>query len=143
LLVRLGGLFDILPERAARLATFLGGADIVDLDTNLWNNLRAWAWAPSDLAVARVPLTPSRIPGLESALLTRQAVRYYSVGGNLAWLAVPGEEVEALHRILSALNLGGWLLRGEPGRVQLGVHTENAFTRRVTSVFDPVGRFVS
>ena len=91
--------------------------------------------------MARVPLTPSRIPGLESALLTRQAVRHYSVGGNLAWLAVPPDEVEVLHRILSALNLGGWLLRGDLGRVKLGVHTENAFTRRVTEVFDPVGRF--
>jgi len=49
--------------------------------------------------------------------------------------------VEALHRILSALNLGGWLLRGAPALVKLGVHTDNAFTRRVTEVFDPVGRF--
>lgn len=146
LLVRLGGLASILSGRVARLGAFLGGVDRVDVvdggeETELWAGLRDWVWAPDGWAVARVPLTPSRIPGLESALLTRQAVRHYSVGGNLAWLAVPADDVEALHRILSALNLGGWLLRGAPGRVKLGVHTENAFTRRVTEVFDPVGRF--
>ena len=146
LFVRLGGLASILSGRAARLGAFLGGVDGVDMvdggeEIELWAGLRDWAWAPAGWAVARVPLTPSRIPGLESALLTRQAVRHYSVGGNLAWLAVPPDDVEALHRILSALNLGGWLLRGAPGRVKLGVHAENAFTRRVMGVFDPVGRF--
>ena len=133
--VRIGGLLNVLQERAQALqAVVSAGAELThDLtlyqgqeDGNLWQTARSMEWLGETMGLVRVPLTPRRIPALENALGDFKATtRRYSVGGNLLWLGWPddaategGEQSSLgdLHSILLELDLQGVQLIGRARR---------------------------
>jgi glycolate oxidase FAD binding subunit len=147
--VRLGGLADALPPRVVRLRTFF--ADRVPETTglvewsdgaaaDLWAAARDFAWVPVGWSLLKIPITPARIVLLEEQLAGREAVRRYSVAGNLAWLAWP-EDPAALHDLLASLGLAALVLWGPPGRPLLGKRAGEPFARRVKQALDPTNRF--
>ena len=155
--VRLGGLEAALPDRLARLRELTGGGDILmDVeDAAGWRAAREFTWRPEDAALVKVPVTPGRIARLETDLTEPAlslakgfphpsgfAVRRYSAGGQVAWIAWPHSALDALDAALKALDLAGLVVLGQPGRTRLGVRTGQSFEQRVKAALDPDGRFV-
>ncbi len=120
--VRIGGLISTLEQRAQALqAVTSSGAGRSDRpgdkvghtpptagtprhrdllfgqdDEELWRQAQSMAWLPDGIGLVKVPLTPQRIPEVEKAASSREAVvRRYSVGGNLLWLGWPDEPAPA------------------------------------------------
>lgn len=148
LLIRLGGLPEALPGRVSRLQAFLQDKSelrvattwIKTEDAAFWADINALTWAESAPYLLKVPLSPRRIPVLESILLTLQATRRYTAGGNVAWIAL--SELDTIDKALSGLSLPGLCLRGEAGRPYLGPRHGLALAQRVKNAFDPEGRFL-
>ena len=84
---------------------------------------------------------PARLPALEAALAAIPSQRRYSLGGNLAWVALPPEHLAALETLLAQQGLAGLLIFGAPGNPLLGQRTGEAFNQRVKAALDPAGRF--
>jgi glycolate oxidase FAD binding subunit len=152
LLARLAGLPDALPGRAARVRGLIGG-DLLEgaVDAAEWDAAREFAWVPGGWALAKVPLTPRRIPELEAAFAGLEGLgnppglaplRRYSAGGQVAWVALPEDGIGMLGDSLAALGLGGLVLFGPPGAPRIGHREGEPFARRVKQAMDPAGRFV-
>ena len=104
--VRIGGLLAALQQRAQALQAVIsadaGGIRHLILlndqdDDTLWQQARSMAWLTDGMALAKVPLTPQRIPVVEEAVSgSKVATRRYSVGGNLLWLGWPDLTAPAL-----------------------------------------------
>jgi hypothetical protein len=107
----------------------------------LWRDAREFAWLPDGWSLVKVPTTPRRIPLLEATFVGRTCRRRYSCGGQVAWVASPGE-IEDLDGLLSANDFSGLVIRGPAGRPRLGVRVGDFFARRVKRALDPSGRFV-
>ena len=143
LIVRIGGLPESFPGRFERLGGLLGGGETLQglPEIELWRTVREFAWVPEHTRTVKVPLTPQRIPPLDSFLSEHNALRRYSVAGNLAWVAWPGE-LQALDQRLSDLQLSGLTVLGPPGHTRLGLRTAASFVRRIKQALDPQGRWV-
>ncbi len=170
--VRIGGLAPALAERAGALQEIIsGGAGRTGLlrlyrdqeEERLWQEARTMAWLAEGMGLARVPLTPGRIPAVEDLFARAQpASRRYSVGGNLLWIGWPesgglGETdgkpdaPRTLHGLLLELGLRGVQLIGQGPRNDglseggegplLGGPVQNAFLRRISAALDPEGKF--
>jgi glycolate oxidase FAD binding subunit len=145
--VRLGGLGSVLAARAERVRALLAGADdcAIDLvegeaEAAMWHAVREFDWVPAGWSLAKVPLAPGAIAGLEDALAGAPAVRRYSAGGNLAWLALP----ESPARLLESLGRAGLLVLGPPAAQPLiGLRPGAEVERRVKVALDPDGKFAS
>lgn len=143
LLARLGGLPAALPARLAELRAFLTHGDIIRDDAALWSPLIHDTWRAPDSALVKVPLTPARIPLIEHALAGIAAARWYSVAGNVLWLALDPAHLPALDSRLTQLNLSGLLLSGATyPHALLGKQPDPAFTAHVATALDPHGRFL-
>jgi glycolate oxidase FAD binding subunit len=141
--VRLGGLRSVLAGRAGRIQSLLGGVEILagPSEEQAWQSAREFTWAPPDWAFVKVPLSPARLPALEAALAAEESRRRYSLGGNLAWVALPAEQVAGLDALLAQQGLAGLLIFGASGKPLLGRRTGQAFNQRVKAALDPAGRF--
>ncbi len=137
--LRLAGLKSALPARTDRVRNLIGGGDVIDDDEALWRDVREVKWLPQGWALIKVPVTPKRIAALEQALPV-SALRRYSSGGQVAWIATP-DQPSTLDRILVDHNLSGLVLIGSTDRPRLGVRVGDSFARRVKRALDPVGRF--
>jgi glycolate oxidase len=141
--VRLGGPADGLERRLARVEDSLGvaaerllGAD----EAEAWSAARELDWAPAGMHLAKLATTPGRIPELEASLAPAGAVRRYSAGGHLCWVAWPGDRpASALDSIARELALSGVWLTGSPDSPLLGVAGGGAFAARVRRGLDPSG----
>jgi glycolate oxidase FAD binding subunit len=142
--VRLGGLSAVLAARAERIGQLLGGAEVLagPEEAALWRAAREFSWAPAGWCLIKVPLSPARLPSFDAALPAGARGRY-SAGGNVAWVAVPEEQLAALEAALNAQTLGGLVVFGSAGRPLLGQRTGEAFARRVKTALDPNGRFIN
>lgn len=133
--VRVGGLHAGMDARMNRVRTAVGGVGDVlrgDDEAAHWGRVREFAWIAG--AVAKIPLTPARVPALDGALI---GARRYSVGGNVAWAAPhPG-----LDAALRALGLSGQIFRGPDAGTALGASADNPFARRVRLALDPQNKF--
>jgi glycolate oxidase FAD binding subunit len=106
-----------------------------------WQGVTEWEESTLGAAVAKVPLTPARIPEFDAAFAHAPGLRiHYSVGGNLAWLGWNGPVPDALDGTLRNLRLPGLLLRGE-GPLHLGAQPSRAIDAAITRALDPDGRF--
>lgn len=148
--LRLGGPADVLPSRSERLQAFLAADAGVEFralgaeeEAAFWRDRRELAWAPANACLLKIPLTPARIPELESRVAGAGVRRRYSCGGNVAWLAWPEADAgrAQAEAILGALNLAGMQLAGTPGEALLGAQPDAIFLRRVKQALDPSGRF--
>lgn len=143
LLVRLGGLPTALPARLAELQAFLKHGDIIPDDAALWSPLIHDTWRPPATVLVKIPLTPARIPLVEHALAEFSAARWYSVAGNVLWLAIDPVHLPALDPLLTRLNLSGLVLTGvSRAHPLLGKQTDPAFTAHAATALDPHGRFL-
>jgi len=140
LFIRVGGLAASLLQRMDRVRALCGGGQVItgDDEAHFWRAAREFKWLAPEECVVKVPLTPSRIPGLDAAV--RHAQRRYSVGGNVAWIAT--RDLPALDAALRALDLAGLVLLNAAGDPRIGRHRTNAFAERVARALDPHGRFV-
>jgi glycolate oxidase FAD binding subunit len=142
--VRLGGKPASFPERSKHLQHFLE-SDKVSLmegepELEVWQAETEFSWVPAGYSLVKVPLTPRRLLVLDEALAAAGAVRHYSVGANLAWVAWPGE-IPALDSLLAHLEFSALLVRGAAHNPLLGVRSGEAFARRVKQALDPHGVF--
>lgn len=151
--VRLGGLMEALPARLERMREFLlapkGGATAADVieapqEGALWQGVKELAWVPPSWVLTKVPLTPKRIPILETQLAKAEVQQRYSAGGNVAWLAWPAAEgwADKWNHLLIQLDLSGLILLGPPGVTRLGINPGAPLARRVKQALDPNGRFL-
>ncbi len=141
--VRLGGLNSVLQGRASRIQSLLDGGEILigPPEEQAWQSAREFTWATPGWALVKVPLSPARLPDLEAALGAVPSQRRYSLGGNLAWVALPPEQVAGLDDLLAQQGLAGLLFFGPPGKPLLGRRGGEAFNQRVKAALDPAGRF--
>jgi glycolate oxidase FAD binding subunit len=137
--VRLGGLRSAFSERVQNLEEFLNyPCEVFEVDAELWREAREFLWQPSGSSLVKVPLTPAKIPGLETRLREiglSQSPRRYSSGGNLAWICV--NEVAALKKILHELGLAGLVINGSSQHGLIGKQTGLGMLSRVAQALDP------
>jgi len=138
--LRLGGLADALPARIERLRAFLSPAPAEISDDHVWETVKRLDWVPEGWALIKIPLTPKRIPALETRLQEIENHRRYSAGGNVGWLACPASI--DLDPLLADLDLSGLVLLGPPGKTRLGNESGAPFARRIKQALDPNRRFM-
>ena len=160
LYVRIGGLAETLTLRIDRLQALLravaGDLQVAtgDEEAGLWRAAREFTWAPHKLPLVKTPCNAVKLARLADALIrgagdqTGDMCLRFSVAGNVAWIAWPGDlrgDALALDTILSQAGLPGLVLRGATGGPHIGapIPQANAFYRRVKGVLDPHGRFGS
>lgn len=142
LVIRLGGVADGREGRRERVERFLGRAAEALDDEPYWRGAREFAWVPGGASLLKVPLTPARIPALEERLADRDVRRRYSVGGNVAWLAWPGDaSFDGLEAILRDLGLSALVVWGRSGPPLINVRP-HAFGERVRHALDPAKKFL-
>jgi glycolate oxidase FAD binding subunit len=149
LFLRLGGSPEMMAERLERLKNTLpgAGANPHEMQTlegaseaELWRSRREFSWLKPGQILVKVPVTPRRVLSLDEQLAAQGAVRHYSCGANLAWVAWTGS-VEPLHNLLQSQGLSGLAILGQSERPLLGVRTGEAFALRVKQALDPGGKF--
>jgi len=147
LVVRLTGLASALPARLDHLKALLDQPAVAmellrgSEENQLWERVREMDWVPSGWALVKIPLTPRRIPDLESALAGMQSTRRYSAGGQLLWMATP-DPIHVLHDQLFNHGFSGLVVFGPPGLTRLGVRIGAGFEGLVKTALDPSDRFV-
>jgi glycolate oxidase FAD binding subunit len=149
LLVRLGGLDEMLKTRAAALVSFLMPGEInllpaAEADAE-WQGARHFLWlGESAASLVKVAITPGRILKFEELLAAAagdEITRRYSAGGEVAWIGWPGP-VEVLDRLLKECGLSGLRLTGEGGASPLlGMPSDEVFHGRLREALDPRGVF--
>jgi glycolate oxidase len=141
--VRLGGPAEGLERRLARVEDSLGIAAerlLGDDEAEPWSVARELDWAPAGTQLAKLATSPGRVPELEASLAPAGAVRRYSAGCHLCWVAWPGDRpASALDSIARELALSGVWLTGSPDSPLLGVAAGGAFATRVRRGLDPSG----
>jgi glycolate oxidase FAD binding subunit len=162
LVVRLGGIDEMLKTRAAALVSFLMPGEInllqpADADAE-WHGARHFRWlGASGWPLVKVAITPGRMVKFEEGLAAAAAAgaagaaaagqeipRRYSAGGEVAWIGWPGA-IEALDRLLKECGLSGLVLTGgvHDGAHSplIGVSADEVFHGRLREAFDPRGVF--
>ncbi|MGH9339035.1 MAG: FAD-linked oxidase C-terminal domain-containing protein [Acidobacteriota bacterium] len=151
--VRLGGRKATLPQRLARLGQTLEGHPSRDHpkgtrqaatfegpeEESLWEGVREFHWAPSSSSLLKIPLTPNLIPDLERNL-PATSLRRYSAGGNVCWLAWPGD-LGPLDPPLESLGLNGLLLQGPASETVLVSTGGEHLAQTIKASLDPEGKF--
>jgi glycolate oxidase FAD binding subunit len=141
LLTRIGGPDDVLVARLERLRTLVGSGDFVMDDRALWAEARELTWANAESILVKVATTRQTLEALDHALEEAQAQRRYAAGGNLGWIAWPGD-VEACHKVLAEHATSGLVLRGESPRPLIGAPVRSSFLARIRTALDPSHRFL-
>jgi glycolate oxidase FAD binding subunit len=141
LVVRIGGLREALANRTAQLEQFLGKeAQSLD-DAATWQEAREFSWLPAEHSLIKIPVSPTKVLGLEKALEPLNLSRRYSVGGNVLYVAWANTEKEQLNKFLNQHGLSGLAITGSWTNPLLGKGAGEAFTKRILSVLDPQGKF--
>lgn len=145
LLVRVGGSPDTLSSRVERLLRIVDGRDGQvlegEVELSTWRDMKAFNWVLAASSLVKVPLTPKRVIDLERHLQKYGAIRRYSVGANVAWIAWPGA-IDELDALLHRQSLSGLVLSGSSKSPQIGIRRGEAFARRLKKAIDPHGRWV-
>jgi glycolate oxidase FAD binding subunit len=141
---RIGGAFELIERRAARLARSLEtpGEPLPD-EATYWDEARRFAWVGPAARLVVVPISPRKVVALDAELGRREVDRRYGLGANVAWLAWPAASPLAdLSDLLAAQALNGVALTGGPlAEPLLGAATGGGFGRRVVRALDPSATF--
>lgn len=158
LVVRLGGIDEMLKTRAAALVSFLMPGEINLLSSaegdDEWHRARHFRWlggsggGSGTPSLVKVATTPGKIVKFEerlSAVAAGQEVpRRYSAGGEVAWIGWPGT-IEAFDRLLNECGLSGLVLtEGIDAGARsplIGMSADEVFHGRLREAFDPRGVF--
>lgn len=141
--LRLGGPRVALEKLSIEIEGRWSGTVERDEEEGVWSRVRSAQWA-SGACLAKVPVTPSKIVKLEARLAENIGVqRWYSSGGAVAWLSFADGQRAGIAEALSALSLGGVVLRGgaEGEGPWLGTVGETAVLGAVKAALDPAKRF--
>lgn len=143
LALRLGGWEAILGQRLNQLRTHMNAGELLEgeKEHRFWQDQSEFHWAPPDWALVKVATTAASLPALEEKLRTTTALRHYSVGGNLTWIAWPGAFNE-LDQILATLKLPGLAIRGVSAYPRLGFQVGQPFAQRIKQALDPQRKFL-
>jgi glycolate oxidase FAD binding subunit len=141
--VRMGGIPELLLSRMDRLQEAIGSGLVLlgEDEQAIWRGKREFTWLPDGYSLVKVPLTPGCIVALELSLGSKQILRRYIAGGQLAWLALD-DPPRTLDSILSGQDLSGLVLIGPPGLPNIGKSHKNSFQSKVKDVLDPGHRFL-
>lgn len=141
--VRIGGPPEPMEGRIARLRRFINLDSEVLSGTSeelYWRKVSNFDWVPQGFYLVKVPLTPGRLLEFESTFRGTGALRRYTTGANLAWIAWTGD-LQGLDERLCQLNLSGLRIIGRQGPIKLGAQSALTFYRRVKSALDPDHRW--
>jgi glycolate oxidase FAD binding subunit len=141
-LVRLGGVPEALNARMDRLEGFVGQKAVRledDAEKTVWNGFREFTEDRSARYLVKIPVTPKRIPALESRL-EGAAQRRYGAAGQVAWVAWDSD-LSDLEGVLRELGLSALVFMGETDRPILGVGPDAGMLERVKRALDPDGKF--
>ncbi len=106
-----------------------------------WEDIGEFRWVPADALLAKVPLTPDRVPALHDALARISGTQLHvSAGGNVGFVST--SDAAAIEAVLGTLQLRGMTLRG-PGPLWLAGRGQPQITRAVKDALDPQHRFPS
>lgn len=141
LLTRIGGPSDVLTARLERLRSLVGSGEFVMDDLSLWVEAREFTWVAQGTLLVKVAVTRQTLESLDRALSDAKAQRCYAAGGNLGWIAWPGE-AEACHQLLVEQGMSGLVLKGETPRPLIGVPVRSPFLTRIRTALDPDHRFL-
>ena len=134
LLIRLAGPADA----NAALAREIGGTPVSC--ESLWPTLNAFAWAPPEHALIKIPTTPNTAAGLITALAEIPHSRpHLTAAANLLWISAP--DTTALNRRLTDLAATGQVIRGPSPTLHLGPRGTSAVANSLHHVFDPLEKF--
>ena len=144
LVIRSAGVAGSERGRRERVEQFLDrSAACLEDDAEYWMSVKEFDWVPEAACLVKVPLTPRRMRSLEERLQSTGAPRRYSVGGNVAWLAWPGEApFERVESILRDLRLRALVLWGHRSGSPLVHFARHSFGARVGRALDPRQRFL-
>jgi glycolate oxidase FAD binding subunit len=144
-LARLGGPAAANAALAGEIKNAWPGATVLaDADaTNVWSNLREFAWAHADGVLAKIPITLATLDPVAAALGKLPDARgHFSAAGNVAFVSLPSIEHAAhLDAELHPLGLSALVLRGIGAPARLGFSREFDIAGKVRAVFDPMNRF--
>lgn len=102
-----------------------------------WRALTEMKWAQGGDRLVKIPVTPSRIARLESALMDFS--RHYSAGGSALWIACDESQLDAVSEVLMREQLKGLVLGGS--RRWVGWWMDDSIVGAVKEALDPEGRF--
>jgi glycolate oxidase FAD binding subunit len=141
--VRIGGRQALFPDRIQRIREILDGGEEMSQEEEpiIWRAAREFSWVPEGFDLVKVPVTPKKILEFDQELDSSGALRRYSVGGNLAWVAWTGP-IERLHQLLYSRSLAGLVVLGSTPKPVLGTRVGQAFADKIKTALDPRGRWV-
>jgi glycolate oxidase FAD binding subunit len=141
--IRLGGFESTLLPRLSKLEKAVFGGETLrgDQEQLYWEETREFSWIPAGWSLVKLPLTPGRIRAVEASLANSGCSRRYSVGGQVAWIALDGPPA-GLESLICGQRLSGLVLWGPPGKAHLGEFKGRAFYERIKSALDPERHFV-
>jgi hypothetical protein len=93
---------------------------------------------PEGAALVKVPLIPTQVPFLDGFLQDNYAVRHYSAGANIAWIAWH-KSIAELDQKLNELKLKGLTILGSTSQVRLGAQNKGVFYHKIKTALDPSG----
>ncbi len=140
--IRIGGTPELFNDRIERLKQFIGDSEILDGDdeARYWEGVNEFNWIPMNSTLVKIPLIPNLVPELDTFLKQNEAVRRYSVGANVAWIAWT-QPLEILDQHLKDAKLVGLTILGSTHQTHLGVWQSGNFYQRVKKALDPTGKW--
>ncbi len=144
---RMTGIADTLSERVERLIdtlrekTNLKEFSEMKADNTVWDSHNNLSWSDHPNFI-KVTLPPKQIPALENRMGSPEFVRRYSVGGNIAWLAMDNTHLGFLETILDDVDVTGLQILGDGDSAILGKSIDNPLADRVKAIFDPENKLV-
>ena len=140
--IRLGGIHEQFTNRIESLKQLIGDLEIMDSDKeeHYWRKIREFQWLPDDTSLIKIPLTPKLVLKLDEFLEANNAIRRYSVGANLAWVAWP-QQIDKLDYYLKGENLAGLTVLGSTDQSRIGAWEPGVFYQRIKDALDPSGKW--
>jgi glycolate oxidase FAD binding subunit len=141
LLLRVGGLQEAIGKRLESIQEFLGKQGESLDDEKTWREAREFSWLPLEHSLIKIPLSPTKVAGIEGVLGPKNLAKRYSVGGNVLYVAWPNTDKEQLGKLLNQQGLSALAITGSWANPLLGKQTGQPFTKRILSVLDRQGKF--
>jgi len=141
--IRMGGNANLFQDRITHLGQQLDIESTLqgEQETKFWNGLNEFNWVPEGANLVKVPLIPKYVSSLDDFLAQHQAVRRYSAGVNVVWIAWSGS-MDSLDQKLKELNLMGLSILGSTDRVRVGSWNGSVFYDKIKDALDPSGVWV-